>query len=790
MAKATSVWGIEIGQSALKALRCRLDGDQVVAEAFDYIEYPKILSQPESDPETLVREALDTFVKRNDLKKTTVAMSVPGQSGLAKFFKPPPVELKKIPDIVKYEARQQIPFDLNDVIWDYQLMAGGEISDGFALESEVGLFAMKRDAVYRLLKPLQAADLEVDLLQLAPLSIYNMVTYDKGLANDQQTTYDSEHPPKSMVVLAMGTDATDLIVTNGYRVWQRSMPLGGNHFTRQLTKELKLTFAKAEHLKRNAMEADDPKLIFQAMRPVFNDLVTEVQRSMGFFRSINKKAEIGSILMLGNSVKLPGLSQYLSKNLAMDVDVIDSFAQLNGSEVTEAAAFKDHIAAFGPVYGLCLQGLGRGPITTNLVPKEVLKERLIRSKKPWAVAAAAALLMGMAGNLLFAGNRWSYVHPDKWQSAMAAAEATQKKSAEEISTDATQKNQVDLLKVIGTEVSGSNDRRLLWMEIVTALSHALQRPEGFDVKSIPSPDELPYIDRTDIHVTKIESKFYDDLSRYLTSRVVKGYEEDKHSRLTALGLITAPAEGEATGDDAMGDEAMGDATDDSSMVDDGELDMGSGDEEGGNSGIVFQIEGFHYHNDIKYAANFEEREGFVLKHLVHELETGSVKLPGRDGELIEFTYKELGLSHPFVFESGMLIEGFRIPNPAWKKMMKEAGVGSAAGGAMLGGYSGGSDMMEGMMSGMMGLGSLGSLGRGASGMLGGRGAGDAPLNPKFDPNVKQYFDAPKFVFKLQLIWKPQPLTARLAAKRAAEEAAAAEAAAAQENPDDLANNAG
>ncbi len=96
-------------------------------------------------------------------------------------------------------------------------------------------------------------------------------------------------------------------------------------------------------------------------------------------------------------------------------------------------------------------------------------------------------------------------------------------------------------------------------------------------------------------------------------------------------------------------------------------------------------------------------------------------------------------------------------------------------------------MMEGMMSGMMGL---GSLGRGASGMLGGRGAGDAPLNPKFDPNVKQYFDAPKFVFKLQLIWKPQPLTARLAAKRAAEEAAAAEAAAAQENPDDLANNAG
>ncbi len=780
MAKATSVWGIEIGQSALKALCCRLDGDQVVAEAFDYIEYPKILSQPESDPETMVREALDTFVKRNELKNTKVCLSVPGQSGLAKFFKPPPVELKKIPDIVKYEARQQIPFDLNDVIWDYQLMAGGEVSDGFALDSEVGLFAMKRDAVYRVLKPLQAADIEVDMLQLAPLSIYNMVTYDRKMADDQESAYDSEHPPKSTVVLAMGTDATDLIVTNGYRVWQRSMPLGGNHFTRQLTKDLKLTFAKAEHLKRNAMEADDPKLIFQAMRPVFNDLVTEVQRSMGFFRSINKKAEIGSILMLGNSVKLPGLSQYLSKNLAMEVDVLDSFSLLGGSEVTNAAAFKDHIAAFGPVYGLCLQGLGLGPITTNLVPKEVLTERLIRSKKPWAVAAAATLLMGLAGNLLFAGNRWAYVHPDKWQAAMSAAETTKTTSDAEMTTDATQKNQVDLLKTIGTEVSGSSDRRILWMEILTAISNALQRPADFDVKSIPSPDELPYIDRPDIHVTKIETKYYDDLSRYMTPRVMEGYEEDKRSRLTMLGLLKISAEDEA---DEMSDEtALTDTTD--TLASDSSAEFGSLDGAEGDAGVVFQIDGFHYHNDIKYAADFEERESFVLKHLVHELETGSVSLPGKDGQPVEFTYKELGISQPFVLDSGRFIEHNRIPNPEWKKMMKAAGLSGASGGMTGGGYGPGSDMTMGMGSGMLGGG-----GMGMTGMTGGAGLG-GPVNPKIDPNVKQYFEAPKFVFKLQFIWRPQPLTARMAAKRAAEEAAAAEAEANADNPDDLAANAG
>ena len=817
MAKVSSVWGIEIGQSALKALRCRLDGEQVIAEAFDYIEYPKILSQPESDPETMVREALDTFVKRNDLKKTLVALSVPGQSGLAKFFKPPPVELKKIPDIVKYEARQQIPFDLSDVIWDYQLMAGGEISDGFALESEVGLFAMKRDAVYRVLKPLQAADIEIDLLQLTPLSIYNMVTFDRELAVDSDAKYDSEHPPKSMVVLAMGTDATDLIVTNGYRVWQRSMPLGGNHFTRQLTKELKLTFAKAEHLKRNAMEADDPKLIFQAMRPVFNDLVTEVQRSMGFFRSINKKAEIGSILMLGNSVKLPGLSQYLSKNLAMDVDVLSQFNQLSGSEVVGAAAFKDHVSAFGPVYGLCLQALGRGPISTNLVPKEVLKERLIRSKKPWAVAASAALLMGFAGNLLFAGNRWAQIHPEKWETAMAAAASTKSTSDAEISEDATQKQKVELLKTIGSEVSGSGDRRLLWMEIMTALANALQRPEGFDVKSMPTPEEVPFIDRPDIHITKIETKYYDDLNKYLTPKVVAGYEEDKKSRLTLLGLLEIPPEpepgagGEEGADGAYGADAAGGyggggaAYGGASGYGGGASGYGGGASGYGggsayagggygaegemgaeagpsNAGVVIQLEGFHYHNDKKYTADGEEREGFVLKHLVHELETGSVMLPDKNGEMVEWTYQELGLSNPFVVDSGVFKEKNYIPNPAWKKMMKEAGLATTGGMGGMGGYGGyGGDGGAGLG---MAAGGMAAPGMGAPGATG--PAALAANNPKFDPNVKRFFEAPKFSFKLQVVWREQPRSARLEARRLAEEAAAEEAAAAEENPDDLA----
>jgi len=99
------VWGIDIGQCALKALRCEVQEGELIATQVDYIEYPKILSQPDADPQALIAAALDQFIERNDIENEKVAVSVPGQSGLAKFFKPPPIELKKLRDIVEFEAR-------------------------------------------------------------------------------------------------------------------------------------------------------------------------------------------------------------------------------------------------------------------------------------------------------------------------------------------------------------------------------------------------------------------------------------------------------------------------------------------------------------------------------------------------------------------------------------------------------------------------------------------------------------------------------------------------------------
>src|SRR5205823_1616507 len=382
------VWGIDIGQAALKALRLEVIDDVVTATAFDYIEHPKILSQPDADPDQLTREALERFLSRNVLRGDIDCINVPGQSGLARFVKLPPVEEKKIGDIVRFEAKQQIPFNLDEVVWDYQKLGSGAVTDGFAMETEIGLFAMKRDMVNRYLQHFKDVNVEVHIVQMAPLALCNFVAYDLLGKNEGQEAADPEATTaygkkQCVVALDIGADSSNLIITDGGRIiWQRPIPLGGNHFTRALTKDMKLTFAKAEHLKRNATKSPDLKQILSSLKPVLNDFVGEVQRSLGYFTNTHRDANIQYMVGLGSAFRLPGLQKFLSEKLQLEVRKLQKLERLDGEGVITSSAYTENVLSFGVAYGLALQGLGVARLHTNLLPQDIQVDRLIRAKKP------------------------------------------------------------------------------------------------------------------------------------------------------------------------------------------------------------------------------------------------------------------------------------------------------------------------------------------------------------------------------------------------------------------------
>ncbi|MEX2288229.1 MAG: type IV pilus assembly protein PilM [Planctomycetaceae bacterium] len=477
MADNRGVWGIDIGQAGLKAIRLRREegSDRVIADAFDYVQHPKILSQPDAIPEQLIPQALEKFLERNDVKRDKIAISVSGQNALARFIQLPPVEASKISEIVKYEARQQIPFALDDVIWDYQKLGGGVEDSGFMLEAEVGLFAMKRELVMQQLNPFTQAGLEVELIQIAPLALYSYLSYDVlGIRPTDEVAAMDEFT----IVLDMGADNTTLLVSNGEKIWIRNVPIGGNHFTRELTKEMKLTFAKAEHLKCNATKSPDPRAVFQALRPIFNNYVSEIQRSIGYFSSVNRDAKISRVIGLGNGFKLAGMQKFLQQNLQYDVQRAEGFTAIVGDGVLNAPMFSENVLSFGVSYGLALQAMGLSRMKTSLLPPEIATARKIRRKKPWAVSAAAALLFGLATSVFGYSYVYNSVNESRFGDAIKHVGSLEKETSDLKINFEKEKANFDQVKSNGDALTKRLETRELWMELYKAVNECLPRDES------------------------------------------------------------------------------------------------------------------------------------------------------------------------------------------------------------------------------------------------------------------------------------------------------------------------
>lgn len=537
MAETQSVWGIDIGQAGLKAIRLRYAdaAGQAIAVAFDYIPHAKILSQPDAVPDELIQTAISTFLSRNETKGDLIAISVPGQSALTRFIQLPPVESSKVDEIVRYEAKQQIPFALEDVIWDYQTLGGGIVESGFMLGAEVGLFAMKKEGIYSAIKPYVANKMEIELVQIAPLAMHNFLCFDQiGLRPGQELSDDGEY----MIVLDMGTDNTTLLVTNGNKIWIRNVPIGGNHFTRALTKEMKLTFAKAEHLKCNATKAPDPRAVFQALRPVFNDYVSEIQRSIGYFSSVNRDAKITKIVGAGNGFKLAGLQKFLQQNLQYEVERVDNFQALVGDTVLNAPLFQENVLSFVVPYGLALQALKLTRIHTTLLPAEIATARKIRRKKPWAVATAASLLLGLAMSTAGYSNVASSVSSTKFGDVEKKVDDLKaKKSGYETKFTAAE-GEFKTAQENGKKLVTAIDTREMWLEVYRAINECLPRDTGNE----QDIDDVTLKNR--VNIKSVTAKKHGDLSKWHSELKDKSpdiyismLKEDKETAPSGAGYV-------------------------------------------------------------------------------------------------------------------------------------------------------------------------------------------------------------------------------------------------------------
>jgi type IV pilus assembly protein PilM len=385
MPSSNVCWGIEVGAGAIKALKLEVgSGGEVRILDYAYVPHKKVLSTPELDQNDALRVALGQFASQYELSGSSVAVSVPGHSAFARFAKLPPVEPKKVPDIVKFEAVQQIPFPIDQVEWDFQTFQSPDSPD-----IEVGIFAITRERIMERLAMYEDLGIVPDYVTLSPVAAYNAMAYDLQFTEKTPGT----------IILDIGTTSTDLVVAEAGRVWIRTFPIGGHHFTEALVNAFKISYSQAEKHKREAESSKHARHIFQAMRPVFGDLAQDVQRSIGYYTSLHKDAKLERLIGLGSTFRLPGLRKYLKQQLQMDVYRMEQFKRLS-LDGPRAGEFQALTLNMATAYGLGLQGLGMATLEANLMPVQVIKGAMWKRKVMWfgaaagiAVAAGAAMFI-------------------------------------------------------------------------------------------------------------------------------------------------------------------------------------------------------------------------------------------------------------------------------------------------------------------------------------------------------------------------------------------------------------
>jgi type IV pilus assembly protein PilM len=365
--------GLDIGSSAVKLVKFKKVRNKIQLEKARVIDLKDASSLP---------EAIATLFKSERLGSCRVALSISGQSVFTRYTKLPKISQKKIEQVVKYEAQQQIPFPIDKVVWDYQLFK----TAAKGAQLEVFLSAVKRDIIENLHRQISVVkNAEVASIQPAPIALYNLLMFNKDIKDDT-------------ILLDVGANATSLIITKGRQIWIRSIPMGGNEITRVLGESMALKPEEAEVLKRKegitltgATGDEDltPRSdsISKAINPVLSEILSEVSRSISYYKSqFDKEAVFNKVLITGGGSKIKYIERFFESNLKIKTEKANLFKNVVTNKYVKANIddIDDRLAV---AMGLGLLAVETPAISLNLISEEQKKIKEFSKKKVYIVGS-------------------------------------------------------------------------------------------------------------------------------------------------------------------------------------------------------------------------------------------------------------------------------------------------------------------------------------------------------------------------------------------------------------------
>ncbi len=339
----------------------------------------------EAKREAALQKALQELMNEMSGAPKEVNICAPGSQVFSKFIKLPPVETGKVTKMIEFEAKQNVPFPLEEVVWDYQILGttpGNEL--------EVLLVAMRTDVVEGLFRVAEKSGLRVQLADASPAALCNAFRYNYG------------EPDECTMLLDIGAKTSNVLFFEKNRFFSRTINIGANAITQDFSHESKLPFAEAERLKitegfvslggaYEEPESPQQAAIAKIARQFMTRLHIQINQTLQFYRGQHGGSAPQRVLLAGGGSIMTYTAQFFAEKLNVPVEYFNPFrsVQIDPSVNLEELSHVAH--AFGEVVGVGLRNLAHCPIELNLLPAGTRRWQAFEEKKPYFVFTVLSL---------------------------------------------------------------------------------------------------------------------------------------------------------------------------------------------------------------------------------------------------------------------------------------------------------------------------------------------------------------------------------------------------------------
>jgi len=345
---------IDIGSQSIKLVQLKKSSKGYQLKHFGMIPLPSdAFSEGEVADAAAIVAALKNLIENEKLKTKNAITAVSGHSVIVKKISVPAMEEDELAESIRFEAEQYIPFDIEDVNIDFQLLGSpGETVEEGAQQMEILLVAARKEKIGTFTEIIAQSGLKAITVDVDAFA----------MENQYELNYDP--PPDEVVALVnIGAGMMNInVVKNQMTAFTRDVSIGGRQITEAIARGLRVDLEAAEALKLGReVEGHGTAEVTPLIHGVIDKMSREIQRSFDFFRSTASGEKISRILLSGGCACLQGIDRYLADTFGLPVEIADPFRQI---QVSDSDFDPEYIRRMAPVaaigVGLALRGVGEG----------------------------------------------------------------------------------------------------------------------------------------------------------------------------------------------------------------------------------------------------------------------------------------------------------------------------------------------------------------------------------------------------------------------------------------------